>query len=312
MYLVTGATGNIGRELVDVLAAAGQPVRALTRGGELPARPTPPVSSTSQGLSTSPGSFTSQGLSTSPAPVEVVRGDLDRPETLAGPLANVRGMFLLPGYRDMPGVLAEARRAGVEHVVLLSGSSAASGDRSNAVTDYMLRSEEAVAASGVPWTVVRPFAFMSNTLRWLPQLTTGDEVREPFPATPAAVIDPADLAALAARVLTAPDGHVGAVHTVSGPQSLLPAERLRLLAERLGRPLRLVALAPDEARAELARTMPTQYAAAMADFYLDGSLDESPVLPTAEALLGRPPRTYTQWLDAHAAEFPAPKLASPV
>ncbi|WP_055751839.1 NmrA family NAD(P)-binding protein [Frankia sp. AvcI1] len=306
MYLVTGATGNIGRELVDALAAAGQPVRALTRRGELPARPAPSASSPS------PASSPCEESSTSRAPLEVVRGDLDRPETLAGPLAGVRGMFLLPGYRDMPGVLAEARRAGVEHVVLLSGSSAASGDRSNAVTDYMVRSEEAVAAAGVPWTVVRPFAFMSNTLRWLPQLEAGDEVREPFPDAPAAVIDPADIAAVAARVLTAPGGQAGAIHTVSGPQSLLPAERLRLLAERLGRPLRLVALGPDEARAELDRTMPAQYAAAMADFYLDGSLDESPVLPTVEALLGRPPRTYAQWLDTHAAEFPAARLASPV
>jgi uncharacterized protein YbjT (DUF2867 family) len=55
-----------------------------------------------------------------PAGVEAVRGDLNRPETLSATLTGARGLFLLPGYRDMPGVLAEVDRAGVKHVVLLS------------------------------------------------------------------------------------------------------------------------------------------------------------------------------------------------
>jgi hypothetical protein len=46
----------------------------------------------------------------------------------------VRGLFLLPGYEDMEGIVAEARRAGVDRVVLLSGSSAGSGDTSNAMS----------------------------------------------------------------------------------------------------------------------------------------------------------------------------------
>ena len=76
-----------------------------------------------------------------PAGVEAVTGDLNRPESLTEALAGVRGVFLLPGYEDMDGVLAAMRDAGVERVVLLSGSSAASGDTSNAITAYMLRSE---------------------------------------------------------------------------------------------------------------------------------------------------------------------------
>ena len=89
-------------------------------------------------------------------------------------------MFLLPGYEDMDGVLAAMRDAGVERVVLLSGSSAASGDTSNAVTAYMLRSEAAVKARASRGRSCGRSAFMSNALRWLDQLREGDVVREPF------------------------------------------------------------------------------------------------------------------------------------
>ncbi|MWA01161.1 NAD(P)H-binding protein [Actinomadura sp. LD22] len=87
-------------------------------------------------------------------------------KTLAPALADVRGLFLLPGYEGMAELLAEAGRAGVEHVVLLSGSSAESGDMTNAVTRYMIESEDAVRASGLAWTIVRPSGFMSNTFEW--------------------------------------------------------------------------------------------------------------------------------------------------
>jgi uncharacterized protein YbjT (DUF2867 family) len=104
MILVTGGTGNVGGELVRALAATGEEPRALARENA------------------------AAGL---PAGVEAVPGDLNRPETLSAALTGARGLFLLPGYRDMPGVLAEADRAGVEHVVLLSSGAAADGDTSN-------------------------------------------------------------------------------------------------------------------------------------------------------------------------------------
>src|SRR5690349_907955 len=110
VIVVTGATGNVGNEVVRALAAAGQRVRAVTRGGDHPGFP--------------PGA-------------EAVTGDLNDPASLRPALTGAAGVFLLPGYADMPGTLAEARRAGVRRVVQLSGMSAGSGDMGNAITRYM-------------------------------------------------------------------------------------------------------------------------------------------------------------------------------
>jgi uncharacterized protein YbjT (DUF2867 family) len=274
MIVVTGATGNVGSAVVRALAGAGEQVRAVVRRepADLP-----------------PG-------------VTAVTGDLNKPETLTDALSGARGLFLLPGYENMPQLLADARRAGVAHVVLLSSSSVEGGEYSNAVTRYMMDSEAAVQDSGLAWTIVRPNAFMSNALQWVPQLRDGDVVRAPFAGARAAVIDPYDIGAVAAAALTTP-GHEGRRYAVTGPESLLPADRLDILAAVLGRALRFEAQPDDEAREEMSRSMPAEYVDAFFRFYVDGTLDESPVRPTVREVLGREPRTFRQWAEAHADAF---------
>ena len=275
MILVTGAAGNVGGEVARALVSAGHPVRALVRDA-------------------------SQGKL--PLGVERASGDLNRPETLSSALVGVQGVFLLSGYQDMPGVLAEMRQAGVEHVVLLSGSSAPVGDMSNAITRYMIRSEIAVRESGVAWTILQPNSFMSNVLRWVPQLRAGNRVRVAFSNVRVATIDPADIAAVVAHVLYAKE-HEGRSYRLSGPESLLPADQVRILADVLGRALQCEGLSAAEARVEMSTTMPTEYVDAFFRFFVEGALDESPVLSTVEELIGRPPRTFTQWARAHAEAF---------
>jgi uncharacterized protein YbjT (DUF2867 family) len=273
--LVSGATGHVGGEVVRALAAAGAPVRALVR--------TPPR----------------EGL---PAEVEQVEGDLDHPDSLAPALDGVAAVFLLPGFSDMSQVAERIAAAGVRRVVLLSGSSAGDGDPTNAVSEYMRDSEAAVRGSGVAWTILRPSGFMSNTLRWLPQLRAGDTIVEPFAGVPIAVIDPYDIAAVAALALV-DGGHEGRVYRLTGPEPLLPADRARILGEVLGRPLRLVPQPDDEARTAMLAAMPAKYVDAFFRFYVDGTLDESVVLPTVAEVCGRPPRTFAEWARTHADEF---------
>jgi len=201
MILVAGAGGNVGGELVRALADAGEPVRGLVRGGREDALP--------------------EGA-------EAVAGDLNQPASLRTALRGVTGVFLLPGYRDMPGVLAEIGRSGAQRVVLLSGSSAGDGDMSNAITRYMVVSEDAVQGSGIPWTILRPSGFASNALQWVPQLRTGDVVRAPFGGVRVAVIDPCDIAAVAALALTSA-GHEGRTYRLIARSRRCPPTGCRFL-----------------------------------------------------------------------------------
>jgi uncharacterized protein YbjT (DUF2867 family) len=276
MILVTGATGNVGGELVRALARAGEGVRALIRSDADRPR--------------------------LPAGVEGVVGDLNRPETLVPALDGVRGVHLLSGYADMPGLLAEIRRAGAERVTLQSSSAVPGGDMSNAVARYHILSEAAVRESGIAWTFLQPNSFMSNALQWVPQLQAGDVVRAPFPGVRVATIDPFDVAAVAMEALTS-EVHEDRSYRLSGPESLLPADRVATLGAVLGRELRFQGQSDEEARAEMSAAMPAEYVDAFFSFFADGTLDESEVLPTVEEVTGRPPRTFEQWAREHSDAF---------
>jgi uncharacterized protein YbjT (DUF2867 family) len=275
MILVTGATGNAGGEVVRALVEAGHQVRTLVRR---------------------------LNQSVLPPGVEEVIGDLNRPETLSAALVGVHGVFLLSGYQDMPGLLAQMRRAGVERVVLLSGSSAPVGDMSNAITRYMVRSEIAVRESGVPWTILQPNSFMSNTLRWVPQVQAGSIVRAAFPFVRVATIDPFDIAQVAAQALVS-SKHEGKSYRLSGPESLLPAEQVTILGRVLGKALQFEGLSNAQARAEMSASMPEEYIEAFFSFFVEGKLDESQVLPTVQNITGKRPRTFEQWVSAHVEAF---------
>ncbi|GAA4873970.1 NAD(P)H-binding protein [Actinomycetospora straminea] len=281
--LVTGASGHVGAELVARLAADGRHTRAMTR------KP--------------------HDLAV-PAGVEVVRGDADDPRSLAAAFAGVERAFLVSaeaidpdaGPTHVPALAEAAARAGVEHLVLLSVLSGGEGD--DVLAAWWRRVERAVTGSGLRWTLLRPGRFMSNALAWARQLDGGDAISVPFADRPAASIDPADIAAVAAAALTATDRrHDGAVHRLSGPAAMTPADEVAAIADLLGRPLRAVEPPLDQVRAGMARS-------GMREAVIDAALartleggDGVEVLPTVEQVLGRPARTFGDWLDAHRDAF---------
>lgn len=278
MFLVTGVTGNIGSEVARALLASGQPVRGVIRTGT--------------------------DIGTLPAGMEPVVGDLNDADSLLPALSGVDGVFLLPGYDGAAEFLAAAAHSGVHRLVQLSGGSAGSRDMSNAVTAYMAKAEDIATASGLAWTILRPSAFMSNALRWLPQLEAGDDITAPFATVRTAAIDPADIGAVAAAALTT-DGHAKQIYRLSGPEAMVPAEQVAILAEVLDRPLRFIGQSDAEAYADMSSQMPAAYVDAFFDFYVKGSLDESAVLPTVPDIIGRPANSFVAWARAHAAEFGA-------
>jgi hypothetical protein len=124
-------------------------------------------------------------------------------------------------------------------------------------------------------------------------------VRLPFTGVRVAAIDPDDLGAVAAAALI-DAAHEGRSYRLSGPESLLPADQIEVVGRVLGRPLRLVPQSDEEAREEMSGGMPPEYVEAFMNFFAEGALDESEVLPTVEEVLGRPPRRFADWAQANA------------
>jgi uncharacterized protein YbjT (DUF2867 family) len=275
VILVAGATGNAGSGVVNGLLELGADVRGLVREGS---------------------------ESKLPDGVEPAVGDLNDPESLRGPLEEVSAVFLLSGYDGIDRSLALMRDAGVERVVLLSSSAAPTGNLDNAVARYHILSEQAVDGSGIPRTFLRPNSFMSNALRWLPQLEDGDVIHAPFAEVPISTIHPDDLGAVAARALTGAE-HEGETYRLSGPEALRPAEQVAILAKFTGRDLRFEAQTDEEARAEMEAGMPKDYVDAFFEFFVAGIVDETTVHPTVREVTGRDARTFEEWAEANADAF---------
>lgn len=273
--LVTGAAGHVGAELVRILLADGRTVRALSR------RSAP------------------SGV---PAGAEIVTGDLADRGSLADAISGVDAAFFLAGYPDMPGILADLKAAGASRVVLLSSGAVVDGDPGNYVVHYNAESEEAVRDSGLDWTILRPSGFMSNTLQWIEPLSSGDVIIEPFADVPITVVDPADIAAVAALALTS-DGQHGESYRLTGPEPLLPADRARILGRALGRDLELRAEPDTEARRRMTQEMPGPIVDAFFQFFRRGGYDDSRVDPTLPSLLGRPAHDFEHWVRQHTDDF---------
>lgn len=281
--LVIGATGNVGRHVVRTLAGRGHPVRALTRDPER-AR---------AGLPT--------GL---PAGVDLVGADLTRPETLAAALDGVGRVFLLWPSFSADGVpaVAAALAAAPRHVVYLSARNVRD-DRPIAENGIWGAVEDALRGSGVSWTMLRAGGFATNTLAWAGQAHTG-VVRAPYGAAARSLIHERDLADVAVAALTDPDRHAGAVHDLTGPETIAQAEQARLIGEAIGRPVRWEEQPPDQALAELSEQYgDAETAAASLAYWATLAGQPEPVTDTVERITGHPARRYRDWAADHAADF---------
>jgi uncharacterized protein YbjT (DUF2867 family) len=274
--LVTGATGNVGRLVVDQLLGSGVEIRALTNN---------PIKAAL------------------PAGVEVVEGYLGDLPTMPAALEGVERMYLAPLPRTAREVVELAERAGVRRIVALTSSEAdaeAAGDPS---TWHYYAVERAVeAAADVEWTHLRAGQFMTNMLDWAESIRTEGVVRAAYGRAAYAPIDLVDIAAVAAAVLLG-DGHHGKKYELTGPESLSKIELVRIIGEVIGREIRFEELTREEAREEFTR----RGFGFVADWLLDGdarAVDHpQPPLPTVAELTGRPARTFAQWVADNAAAF---------
>lgn len=286
MILVTGATGTIGREVLRRLPS-DQPVRIMARH---------------------PGRVTG-----APPAARIVHGDFTDPTSLTDALHNVHTAFLVtnPDGEDDTRFLDPARAAGVRHIVKLSAAAVTDPDADDLITRRQRHNEDLLRASGMGWTLLRPRAFMSNTLSWARSIRSGHVVRALYGTSANACVDPGDVAEAAVLALTGRDrDHEGEAYTLTGPQPLSAIEQTAQLAELLGVPLRFEDLSPQQARTALEARYPTDIASALLESARrQHSGFKAGVSPTLPRLLGRPARAFRDWaadhLDAFRPDSPA-------
>jgi uncharacterized protein YbjT (DUF2867 family) len=273
--LVTGATGNIGRHVVDRLMQAGVRVRALTRNPE---------------------------AANLPDGVTIVQGDLDRPETLPSAFENVERLYLFPVPATATEVAELAKKAGVRRIVTHSSASAPWEAKYHPRGLYFLLVERAVEDIGAEWTHVRPTGLMLNSLFWAETIRAEGVVRVPYGNASYPHVHEADVAEVAAAALLG-DSHVGKKYIVSGPESITQIEQARAIGAAIGREIRFEELTPEQARILWSPFMPEDEIDTEL-MILSESVDKpKKVWPTYERVIGRPGRTYEQWATEHANDF---------
>ncbi|MBA9045255.1 SDR family oxidoreductase [Streptomyces griseofuscus] len=278
MIAVTGATGNVGRALVDRLLAAGRPVRALTRDPKRAALP---------------------------ERAEVVEF---RPEEPAALFDGVSGVFLYAQAVTEP-LLAAARAAGVRHAVLLSSGIVREGaDETHPIHVLHANAERLIRDSGLEWTFLRPNGFATNALQWASQIRAGNTVRGVYADAVAAPIHEDDIAAVAERVLL-DDGHEGAVHRLTGPAAATNADQVAAIGAAVGRELTFVEIDPAAAGPELFPYLDAHMLDRLLKTF-EATIGVTPeITDTVERITGTPARTFARWARDHAADFGADSAA---
>jgi len=277
-YLVTGATGPIGRHLVQQLLDGGHAVRITTR--------TP----------------TEAGF---PAAVEIVGGNFATGDLPGTAFDGVTGTFVFPAEGGIDGFLAKASAAGVGHLVVLSSLAAAAEherDKGSVSNLHHGAIEAAVAASGIPSTILRPGDMANNLLFWAWSIKTSGVVYGPYADSAQAPIHEADIAAVAAAALTG-DGHAGQIYPMTGPQALTRAQMLATIGAAIGRELAYTEISPEQFATQMSQYMPPEVITMLLDYWSDTVDEPDTVLTTVEDVTGRPARTLAQWASDHAADF---------
>jgi uncharacterized protein YbjT (DUF2867 family) len=277
MILVTGATGTVGREVVEQLVAADEPVRAIARDPDRVALPDS---------------------------VELVAGDLSDAVGIAPHLHGVDSVFLLWPFPTVESVrklgppLIDTLATHVRRIVYLSATPAA-----DPPGGFWRAVEELIEASGLEWTHLRPTGFAKNTIIWADQIRAGDVVRWPYPDAARSLIHERDIAAAAVQALVR-DDLVGAMPVISGPEAITQADQIAEIGTAIGRELRYEDMPNDEAAAELAaRFGNADFARSALDVWAGFVIEPEVVTTTVSEITGEPARPFRDWAAEHAVDF---------
>jgi uncharacterized protein YbjT (DUF2867 family) len=277
--LVIGGTGTIGSELVKLLIEYKQKVRVLTRNPKK-----------------AKGIFESS--------VKLIKGDLAFRETLDKAFKGIDKAFILSQplsdsfSSNEDNAYFAAKRNKVKHVVKLSGlNSITTFLAGTALGTWQLESEDNLRYSGLSWTILRPAFFFSNLTKIFTVIEKGG-LFLPSGNGKDAPIDPRDVADVAAKILIDSDGHVGRTYELTGPELLSYAEMVQKISEVSGVKLQFIDVPKEDWKKALQDNgTPQVVADSYAEYFANG-VKENQIYttPTAAYILGRPTRTYSEWL----------------
>jgi uncharacterized protein YbjT (DUF2867 family) len=278
--LITGATGDIGARVVDLLIKRGDRPRIFVRNPE-------------------------RARARFGDRVEISAGDLAEPQSLSRALAAVDALFLVTIGPEIPrldeSAAAAARAAGIRLLVKLSSMDVEQG---LAIGAWHERGEAAIQASGINFTLVRPSGFLSNLLAWAHSVRTEGIVRSSTGDGLRAFIHSDDVAAVAVEALTT-GAYDGESLTITGPEALSFAKITARMGAAIGRKLIFESISDEEAgrrfRATGASNAETEAHIALWRAIREGRL--ASVTGTVERVLGRQPIPLDQWLQENAAAF---------
>lgn len=279
MILITGASGNVGREVLKQTAQTGAKIRAAYQD-------------------------VSKAMAASG--VEVVMVDFTKPETLGAALQGVDRVFLVgPPTAQLTSLERQAvdviKHSNVQQLVKLS----AMGGGDATFLRQHAESEDYIISAGVPYTFLRPNGFMQNLVNYSAGTINAQNAFYGCEGDgKVSQIDIRDIAAVAAKVLTE-DGHVGKAYTLTGPESLSNTQIAEMLSELLERIISFHNLPPEQLKqALLSAGVPEWNADALIDlqrFYREGKA--STTTQDVERLLGRKPISYKQFLRDYRSAF---------
>lgn len=276
MILITGATGNVGSEIVRKLVEEGHQLRVLSRDPEQASR--------------------------FPKSVEFVCGDLEKPETLKAPLDGIEKAYLLAHPIDLPAItrkfLKVARDTGVKHIVLNSSDM----PPKTKIGGWHLEAENELKASGLLWTMLRPGNFASNAIRWAGMIRSQGTVFSPGSGK-TVPIDPRDISAVAAKVLGG-SGHEGKTYILTGTEALSPSEQVAYIGKAIGKTLKYVEVPVATAKANMLKSgMPEVMVDAILELIEADVPEGTHITTTVEDITGRSAHSFAEWVKDHIKVF---------
>ena len=280
MILITGATGNVASLLIPALREAGEQVRALVHD-------------------------VSKAQTLEDLGVEVVIGDMERPETLAKAVAGVDQIYLITSNgpasaRQAKNVIAAAKEAGTPKIVRQS----AYGTSKSRIIQQHEEIEEELEHSELPYTVVKPTFFMQNVMMAAQTVASDGAVYAPMKDGRLGMIDLRDVAEVAHKVLTT-GGHDGKTYVLTGPASISFHDVARGLSSVLQKEVSYIDVPPKAAReAMVGMGLPEWIAdgfVELFDGFSRGFADST--TSNVEQLTGHPARSFETFARDYADMF---------